>query len=140
MLRCWYRASQYVMEWVKKSPEKPLGPVSHIWMRYEWQDETAGFPHLHAILCTQEDKFSNEVRSRVCCSKETLLGALEKSCPGLSRDERLHLSEFFQKYQTDNCAKGRQRCHKKNRSSQSTNMSCAQISTIKCIYLQRSSY
>ena len=36
MLRCWYRASQYVMEWVKKSPERPLGPVYHVWMRYEW--------------------------------------------------------------------------------------------------------
>ena len=101
------------MEWVKKSPERPLGPVSHIWMRYEWQEETAGFPHLHVILCTPEDKFSNEVRSRVCCSKETFLGALESSCPQLTKDERLHLGELFQKYQIHNCTKGRQRCHKK---------------------------
>ena len=83
------------MELVNKSPEKPLGPVSHIWMRYEWQNETAGFPHLHSILCTQQDKFSIEVRSTVCCSKVTFLGASEKSSPALSTDERLHLSELF---------------------------------------------
>ena len=65
------------------------------------------------ILCTPEDKFSNEVRSRVCCSKETFLGALESSCPQLTKDERLHLGELFQKYQIHNCTKGRQRCHKK---------------------------
>ena len=51
VLRYWYRASQYFMEWVKKSLEEPLAPVSRIWMTYKWQDETAGFPHLHAILC-----------------------------------------------------------------------------------------
>ena len=113
MLRCWYRASQYVMEWIKKSPERPLGPVSHIWMRYEWQEETAGFPHLHAILCTPEDKFSNDVRSRICCSKETFLGALEISCPTLTKGDRLMLADLFQKYQVHNCTKGRKRCHKK---------------------------
>ena len=113
MLRSWYRASQYVMEWVKNSPEEPLGPVSHIWMRYEWQEETAGFPHLHAILCTPEDKFSDDVRSRVCCSKQTFLGGLEVSCPELNAVERFQLGELYQKYQTHNCSKGRKRCHKK---------------------------
>ena len=113
MLRSWYRASQYVMEWVKNSPEEPLGPVSHIWMRYEWQEETAGFPHLHAILCTPEDKFSDDVRSRVCCSKQTFLGGLEVSCPELNAVERFQLGELYQKYQTHNCSKGRKHCHKK---------------------------
>ena len=103
MLRSWYRVSQYVMEWVKNSPEEPLGPVSLIWMRYEWQEETAGFPHLHAILCTPEDKFSIDVRSRVCCSKETFLGALTTKCPWLTKDEREQLGELFQKYQIHDC-------------------------------------
>ena len=82
-------------------------------MRYEWQEETAGFPHLHAILCTPEDKFSDDVRSRVCCSKQTFLGGLEVSCPELDAVERFHLGELYQKYQTHNCSKGRKRCHKK---------------------------
>ena len=101
------------MEWVKNSPEKPLGPESNIWMRYEWQEETAGFPHLHAILCTPEDKFSDDVRSRVCCSKQTFLGGLEVSCPELNAVERFQLGELYQKYQTHNCSKGRKRCYKK---------------------------
>ena len=113
MLRCWYRAFQYVMEWIKKSPERPLGPVSHIWMRYEWQEETAGFSNLHAILCTPEDKFSIDVRSRICCSKKTFLGALEISCPTLTKGYRLMLADLFQKYQVHICTKGRKRCHKK---------------------------
>ena len=62
-------------------------------MRYEWQEETAGFPHLHAILCTPEDKYSNDVRSRICCSKETFLGALEISCPTLTKGDRLMLAD-----------------------------------------------
>ena len=113
MLRCWHRASQYVMQWLKCSAEQPLGPISHLWMRYEWQDETSAFPHIHALVCTGENKFGPEVQSRVCCSKETFMGALSKCCPALSDSERFRLGELFQKYQRHDCGKGKNRCKKK---------------------------
>ena len=112
MLRCWHRASQYVMQWLKCSAEQPLGPISHLWMRYEWQDETSAFPHIHALVCTGENKFGPEVRSRVCCSKETFMGALSDCCPALSDSERFRLGELFQKYQRHDCGKGKNRCKK----------------------------
>ena len=114
MLRCWHRASQYVMQWLQCSAEQPLGPISHLWMRYEWQDETSAFPLIHALVCTGENKFGPEVRSRVCCSKETFIGALSDCCPALSDSERFRLGELFQKYQRHDCGKGRNRCKKKN--------------------------
>ena len=113
MLRCWHRASQYVMQWLKCSAEQPLGPISLLWMRYEWQDETSAFPHIHALVCTGEKKFGPEVQSRVCCSKETFMGALSKCCPALSDRERFRLGELFQKYQRLDCGKGKNRCKKK---------------------------
>ena len=113
MLRCWHRASQYVMQWLKCSAEQPLGPISHLWMRYEWQDETSAFPHIHALVCTGENKFGPEVQSRVCCSKETFMGALSKCCPALSDSERFQLRELFHIYQRHDCGKGKNRCKKK---------------------------
>ena len=113
MLRCWHRASLYVMQWLKCSAEQPLGPISHLWMRYEWQDETSAFPHIHALVCTGENKFGPEVQSRVCCSKETFMSALSKCCPALSDRERFRLGELFQKYQRHDCGKGKNRCKKK---------------------------
>ena len=44
MLRCWYRASQYVMDWVINSNERPLGLITHAWFRYEFQEQTPAFP------------------------------------------------------------------------------------------------
>ena len=113
MLRCWHRASQYVMQWLNCSAEQPLGPISHLWMRYEWQDETSAFPNIHALVCTGENKFRPEVQSRVCCSKETFMGALSKCSPALLDRERFRLGELFQKYQRLDCGKGKNRCKKK---------------------------
>ena len=113
MLRCWLRASQYVMQWLKCSTEQPLGPISHLCMRYEWQDETLAFPRIHALVCTGENKFGPEVQSRVCCSKETLMGTLSKCCPALSDSELFRLGKLFQKYQRHDCGRGKNRCKKK---------------------------
>ena len=112
MLRAWYRASQYVMKWIKDSPEQPLGPVSHFWMRYEWQEETGAFPHIHALIFTSENKFSYTVQSRICCSKETFLGGVNTFCKWISPEDCLFLGELFMKYQSHNCKKAKNRCQK----------------------------
>ena len=113
MLRAWHRASEYIMNWVKFSPEQPLGPAYHLWYRYEWQDETAAFPHIHAILCTGENKSDDNVKSRICCSREHFLGSLEEKKPQLTAKKKTELGNLFQKYQSHNCRKGKNRCKKK---------------------------
>ena len=64
MLRGWFRASQYVMDWVINSSDKPLGSITHAWFRYEFQEETPGFPHIHALLITADNPFSEDARGK----------------------------------------------------------------------------
>ena len=47
---------------------------------------TAGFQHIHAVLCTDENKFSAEVQSCIYCTRETFLGALIVSNPLLDEN------------------------------------------------------
>ena len=110
--RCWYRASQYVMNWIIESNERPLGKITHAWFRYEFQEETAALPHIHALLTTNNDVFSVEVREKVCCSRESFLGSLSNQHVS-SFDERLDLADLFQSLQTHSCVKARKRCMKK---------------------------
>lgn len=111
MLRCWHRASQYVMKWIIESPERPLGNITHAWFRYEFQEETAAFPHIHALLTTDENVFSDNVRKKICCSRESFLGSLNNqflSCQG-----KMTFADLFDSLQTHSCEKARKRCQKK---------------------------
>ena len=112
MLRSWQRASRLVMNYICKSTEQPLGPVERIWYRYEFQDKTAGFPHIHALIWTNEDPFSNRVRERVCCSLPTFLFKLPESYEK-SIEKKNEIGKLFHKYQTHDCKKAQFRCHKK---------------------------
>ena len=112
MLRCWYRASQYVMDWVINSSDKPLGSVTHAWFRYEFQEETPGFPHIHALLTTADNPFSEEARGKICCSKERFLGSI-KCKQNLNDTDKQHLAHLFQTYQSHICEKAGHRCQKK---------------------------
>ena len=115
MLRAWQRSSALVMKYIETSPEKPLGHVLKLWFRYEFQDQTSAFPHIHALIWTGEDVFSNNVRSRVCCSPSTFLGSLIASVGNnkLSATQTNHLVDLFHKFQTHSCKKAKFRCHKK---------------------------
>ena len=115
MLRAWQRSSALVMKYIETSPEEPLGRISKLWFRYEFQDQTSAFPHIHALIWTGEDVNSNVVRSRVCCSPSTFLGSLIASVGNnkLSSTETNHLVDLFQKFQSHSCKKAKFRCHKK---------------------------
>ena len=115
MLKAWERASRLVMKYIETSPERPLGKVDKIWYRYEFQDEASGFPHLHALIWTAEDCFSEAVRSRVCCSATTFLGNLltEVGLHNYSLDDFTELRDLFNRYQSHNCFKAKFRCQKK---------------------------
>ena len=115
MLRAWERASRLVMKYIETSPEQPLGKVNKIWYRYEFQDEACGFPHVHALIWTAEDCFSEAVRSRICCSATTFLGNLltEVGSHNYSLDELNELRDLFNRYQSHSCFKAKFRCQKK---------------------------
>ena len=114
MLRTWERASRLVMKYIETSPEQPLGKVIKIWYRYEFQDEASGFPHVHALIWTAEDRFSEAVRSRVCCSATTFLGNLltEVGSHKYSLDDLNELRDLFNRYQSHSCFKAKFRCQK----------------------------
>ena len=74
MLRAWERSFRYVMKYIESSREAPLGKVRKLWFRYEFQNDTSAFPHIHALIWTSEQVFSDSVRQRVCCSVPTFFG------------------------------------------------------------------
>ena len=103
------------MKYIETSPEQPLGKVCKIWYRYEFQDEASGFPHVHALIWTAEDCFSEAVRSRVCCSATTFLGNLvtEVGLHHYSLDDLTELRDLFNGYQSHSRFKAKFRCQKK---------------------------
>ena len=113
------RGSRLVINFICKSHKQPLGPVDRIWYRYEFQEKTAGFPHIHALIWTKEDPFSNCVQERVCCSLPTFLFKLPISYQ-ISLQKKIKLK-------SENCSanikhtiasmliSGEFRCHKQNR-------------------------
>ena len=115
MLRAWERSSRYVMKYIQSSHEAPLGTVRKLWYRYEFQNETSAFPHIHALIWTSENVFSDAVRQRVCCSLPTFLGNLcNETIWSSMSDEQTHiLASLFEQFQTHNCRKAKMRCHKK---------------------------
>ena len=72
MIRAWERAANILMDFIEKSPDQPLGPVKKIWYRFEFQSSKGNFPHIHCIIWTGEDKFSNTVRNRIVCKRSRM--------------------------------------------------------------------
>ena len=115
MLRAWERSSRLIMTYIEKSHEEPLGKVLKIWYRYEFQDKTSAFPHIHALIWTENDSFSLEVKSKICCSVSSFLGNLLKEVGSskYSMEDQAELQTLFEKLQSHSCTKAKFRCHKK---------------------------
>ena len=118
MLRAWERSSRIFMRYIESSHEQPLGPVKKIWYRYEFQDKTGAFPHIHALIWTGEDQHSTSVKERVVCAPATFLGEtnkfLEKVANRKMTDEEFVRNwELYESIQSHSCEKARWRCHKK---------------------------
>jgi len=50
LLRNWYETTKLYMAYITYSNEKPLGKVTKIWWRYEYQDARGNLPHIHALI------------------------------------------------------------------------------------------
>lgn len=72
--RSWYRAGRYYMQYICESHEKPLGPIKAYWGRWEDNNNEAALSHLHAILCSLENKADStdlsRIQDRIICSSK----------------------------------------------------------------------
>ncbi len=55
MLRNWMETCEIWMNYIWKSPEKPLGNINRIWWRHEYQESQGNLSHIHALLWTDDD-------------------------------------------------------------------------------------
>ncbi|KAF4753036.1 hypothetical protein FOZ62_011082, partial [Perkinsus olseni] len=146
MLRAWQRAGTHLMKYIETSPEQPLGPVTKLWWRWEFQTTRGNLPHIHALVWTGEDPESLEVRSRV---KSKLSHCFADRQPfvdaglisGLSEEVRLR--ELASVLHEHSCHKGGYRCCKKR--DRDGNLICrfpkrpaSHIFSTKSIYVQHS--
>ena len=117
-VRMWERVSSIVMSYVEKSIERPLGQVSRIWWRYEFQTSQGNLPHIHCLLWVNELKSSESFQNRVVLKKSQLLLSLEDTflkTIGLVRDTD-HAFNFYKdavRIHYHSCAATNFRCHKK---------------------------
>lgn len=116
MVRAWERASTYLMNYIKDSPEQPLGPVKKLWWRWEFQTTRGNLPHIHALVWTGEDPESDTVRNRVTATLKHSFHDWHKfRDAGLVQDfnDVVALKTLASKLQEHSCEKAGYRCAKK---------------------------
>ena len=115
MLRAWERAANLLMHFIEKSPDQPLGPIKKIWYRFEFQTTRGNFPHIHCIIWTGEDKFSDRVRDRIVCKQSRMKFEFEKLVEnGIIADDQ-KADEIYKdacKIQSHNCDHAGGHCQK----------------------------
>ena len=50
LLRNWMETAEIWMDYITRSPEKPLGNIWRIWWRHEYQDTMGNLSHIHALI------------------------------------------------------------------------------------------
>ena len=113
LTRAWYRSAVTLMHYIENSPEKPLGTVSKLWYRIEFQSTKGNLPHIHAVIWTEETR--EELQHKVSCSGSSALFELRKIAneTDLIRDDNVFdLWNLLMTVQTHSCEKAGFRCHK----------------------------
>ena len=113
LTRAWYRAAVALMDYIENSAEKPLGTVTKLWYRFEFQSTKGNLPHIHAVIWTNEKR--EELQHKVSCSGSSAMFELKKVAAEtqLFQDsEILNIWELLMTVQTHSCEKAGFRCHK----------------------------
>ena len=121
LTRAWYRSATALMEYLERSPDKPLGTVTKIWYRFEFQSTKGNLPHIHAVIWTKESK--EELKFKVSCSGASALFELRKISSEtklLEKNDVLDCWEHLMTVQTHSCEKASFRCHKVTRDDGTT--------------------
>lgn len=72
VVRNWMEIAEIHMLYVSKSPERPLGRVTKIWWRHEYQGEKGNLSHIHCLLWT-DDTDENTILDRIRGSVSELI-------------------------------------------------------------------
>ena len=125
-MRLWERAATFLMKYIELSADKPLGTITNIFPRFEFQTSKGNAPHLHIILCTEEKKSDPLIRNKIAGSYRQLLHELgiEKEDignPKVENDKDINdLMDLAKATLSHSCEKADFRCHKKCDSSGTT--------------------
>ena len=114
-VRMWERMSSVVMAYIENSSERPLGHVSIIWWRYEFQTSQGNLHHIHCLLWVNELKSSESFQNRVVLKKSQLLFSLEDTFLKTVQDadHAFSLYKDAVKIHYHSCAATNFRCHKR---------------------------
>ena len=118
----WERACTYFVEYLLKSPEKPLGTVVRIFPRFEFQTSRGNAPHMHIVIWILESKYDEHIRKKVVGSFRELYTELRKlfdygSLLISSESELEYLMDLAHLVLSHDCEKSFYRCHKKTDST-----------------------
>jgi hypothetical protein len=77
------RYVKYVKRWIRLSKEKPLGPVKHMFARFEFQSGQGcgNLPHMHMGL-TLDNEPEEATNERVSCHQQWMFSSLGQDTPG----------------------------------------------------------
>ena len=121
LTRAWYRSAEALMEYIEKSPDKPLGTVTKLWYRYEFQSTKGNLPHIHAVIWTRES--IDELKYKVSCSGSSALFELKKLANEtelIQTNDVMEIWNDLMTVQTHSCEKAGFRCHKVTKEDGST--------------------
>ena len=118
IMRMWYRVSSLFVEYLTKSSELPLGHITRIFPRYEFQTSKGNAPHMHIVVWTEEKKDDPNLYRKISGSFARLLYELKvifQSPTSVieSYDEFQDLISRAATLLSHDCAKASYRCHKK---------------------------
>ena len=74
LLRNWMEVSTIWMNYIKNSPEKPLGKITRIWWRHEYQETKGNLSHIHALIWVDKNEAQNITLDRIHGSTLDLIG------------------------------------------------------------------
>ena len=116
--RLWERAASFFIQYLEQSFEKPLGTVTNIFPRFEFQTSKGNAPHLHVIVWTAETKNDLFILNNVSGSFRQPLHQLNlellDSTNGnvMSQADVDDLLNLAHSLLSHNCEKASYKCHK----------------------------
>ena len=63
IVRHWLEVKRIILEYLLKSPEQPLGKVTRLFSRDEYQGESGNLPHKHMLVTLEAEYATNEGRA-----------------------------------------------------------------------------
>ena len=75
-MRLWEQAATFIIRYIKKSKDKPLGTITDIFPRFEFHTSERNAPHLHVIIWSSE-KTDPIIKQKIVGSFRQLLHELK---------------------------------------------------------------